>query len=52
MGACYSDWNTDEKWFSQVWKSGEMLETSTEKPVDDKFVIDIDMDSKIQFFLE
>ena len=45
MGACYSDWNTDEKWSSQVWKSGEMLETSTGRPVDDKFVIDIDTDS-------
>ena len=27
------------------WKSGEMLGTNTERPVDDKFVIDDDMDS-------
>ena len=41
----YSEWNIDEKWSSQVWKPGEMLETSTGRPVDDKFVIDNDMDS-------
>ena len=41
----YSEWNIDDKWSSQVWKSGEMLGTSTERPVDDKFVIDDDMDS-------
>ena len=41
----YSEWNIDNKWSSQVWKSGEMLGTSTERPVDDKFVIDDDMDS-------
>ena len=48
MGACssnYSEWNIDDKWSSQVWKSGEMLGTSTERPVDDKFAIDDDMDS-------
>ena len=36
MGACssnYSEWNIDEKWSSQEWKSGEMLEASTERPV-------------------
>ena len=38
-----SEWNIDDKWSSQVWKSGEMLGTSTERPVDDKFVIDDDM---------
>ena len=41
----YSEWNIDDKWSSQVWKSGEMLGTSTERPVHDKFVIDDDMDS-------
>ena len=41
----YSQWNIDDKWSSQVWISGEILETSTGRPVDDKFVIDDDMDS-------
>ena len=50
----YSERNADEKWSSQVWKSGEMSNTSTERPVGvqqstqktDKFVIDDDdMDS-------
>ena len=41
----YSEWNIDDRWSSQVWKSGEMLGTSTGRPVDDKFVIDDDMDS-------
>ena len=48
MGASssnYSEWNIDDRWSSQVWKSGEMLGTSTGRPVDDKFVIDDDMDS-------
>ena len=48
MGASssnYSEWNIDDKWSSQEWKSGEMLGTSTVRPVDDKFVIDDDMDS-------
>ena len=48
MGASssnYSEWNIDDKWSSQVWKSGEMLGSSTGRPVDDKFVIDDDMDS-------
>ena len=40
-----SEWNIDDKWSSQVWKSGEMLGSSTGRPVDDKFVIDDDMDS-------
>ena len=39
----YSEWNIDDKWSSQVWKSGEMSGTNTERPVYDKFVID-DMD--------
>ena len=46
MGACssnYSEWNIDDKWSSQVWKSGEMSNTSTERPENDKFVIDDDM---------
>ena len=41
----YSEWNNDDKWSSQVWKSGEMSNTSTGRPVYDKFVIDDDMDS-------
>ena len=50
----YSEWNIDEKWSSQEWKSGEMLGARTERPVGgqqftqdtDKFVIDDDdMDS-------
>ena len=61
-----SDWNNDDKWSSQEWKSGEMSKTSTERPVfedesltstsnqmktgtgrpvSNKLVIDIDMDS-------
>ena len=41
----YSEWNIDEKWSSQEWKPDEMLGARTERPVDDKFVIDDDMDS-------
>ena len=40
----YSEWNIDDKWSSQVWKSGEMSGTSTGRPVYDKLVIDVDMD--------
>ena len=40
-----SEWNIADKWSSQVWKSGEMSNTSTGRPVYDKFVIDDDMDS-------
>ena len=40
----YSEWNIDNKWSSQVWKSGEMSNTSTETSYD-QFVIDDDMDS-------
>ena len=57
MGASssnYSEWNIDDKWSSQEWKSDEMLEARTGRPVGgqqftqdtDKFVIDDqDMDS-------
>ena len=41
----YSKWNIDDKWSSHVWKSGEMSNTSTGRPVFDKFVIDDDVDS-------
>ena len=49
----YSEWNIDDKWSYQVRKSGEMLGSSTGRPVGgqqftqdiDKFVIDDDMDS-------
>ena len=40
-----SEWNNDDKWSSQEWKSGEMSNTSTVRPVSHKVVIDIDMDS-------
>ena len=40
-----SEWNNDDKWSSQVRKSGEMSKTSTVKPVSNELVIDIDMDS-------
>ena len=39
MGASssnYSEWNTDEKWFSQEWKSGEMLGARTGRPVSEQ----------------
>ena len=57
MGASsshYSEWNIDEKWSSHEWKSDEILEARTVRPVGgqqftqhtDKFVIDDDdMDS-------
>ena len=41
----YSEWNNDDKWSSQVRKTGEMSGTSTGRPVSNKMVIDIDMDS-------
>ena len=41
----YSEWNIEDKWSSQVWTSGEMSNTSTGRPVYDKFVTDVDMDS-------
>ena len=53
----YSEWNTDEKWSSQEWKLDEVLEATTERPVNEqpaglftqhtnKFVVDDDdMDS-------
>ena len=41
----YSEWNNDDKWSSQVKKYGEMSRTSTGRPVSNKLVIDIDMDS-------
>ena len=36
MGASssdYSEWNIDEKWSSQEWKSDEMLDARTVRPV-------------------
>ena len=60
MDACssnYSEWNIDEKWSCQEWKSDEVLEDRTVRPVSeqsaglftqhaDRFVIDDDeMDS-------
>ena len=48
MGASssnYSESNIDDKWSSQVRKSGEMLGAITGRLVDDKFVIDDDVDS-------
>ena len=40
-----SERNNDNKWSSQVWKSGEMLGAGTGKLVSNEFVIDDDMDS-------
>ena len=40
-----SEWNNDDKWSSQVRKSGEMSNTSAGKLVSNKLVINIDMDS-------
>ena len=37
------EWNNDDKWSSQVRKSGDMSGTSTGRPVYNKLVIDIDM---------
>ena len=36
MGASssdYSEWNIDDKWSSQEWKSDELMEVRTERPV-------------------
>ena len=47
MGASssdYSEWSIDDKWSSQEWKSGEILGARTVRPVDDRFVIDHDME--------
>ena len=49
----YSEWNIDEKWSSQEWKSDEMLEVRTGRPVNeqppglftehtDRFIVDDD----------
>ena len=40
-----SEWNNDDKWSSQVRKSGEMSNKSTVKSVSNKLVVDIDVDS-------
>ena len=40
-----SEWNNDDKWSSQVRKSGEMSKTSTGRLVSNKLVVDIDMNS-------
>ena len=40
-----SEWNNDDKWSSQVRKSCEMSGTSTGRPVSNKLVVDIDLDS-------
>ena len=52
----YSEWNADEKWSFQKWKSDEVMEVRTGRPVNeqppglfaehtDRFVDDDDMDS-------
>ena len=38
-----SEWNIDDKWSSQEWKSGDMLGASTVRLVSNKLVIDDDM---------
>ena len=48
MGASssdYSEWNIDDEWSSQEWKSGGCWEQERGDPWIDKFVIDDDMDS-------
>ena len=40
-----SEWDNDDKRSCQVRKSGEMSGTSTGRPVSNKLVVDIDMDS-------
>ena len=40
-----SEWNNDDKWSSQVRKSGVMSKTSTGKLASNELVIDIDMGS-------
>ena len=54
MGASssdYSEWNIDEKWSSQEWKSDELMEDRTGRPVvfaqrTDRFIVEHDnMDS-------
>ena len=60
MGATssdYSEWNADEKWSSQEWKSDELLDVRTGRLVvlphglftqhTDRFIDDNDMDSDI-----
>ena len=54
---CYSEWNADKSWSSQEWKSDELMEVRTGRPVyeqppglftkhTDKFIVDDDdMDS-------
>ena len=32
----YSEWNADEKWSSQEWKSDELTEVRTGRPVDEQ----------------
>ena len=41
----YSEWNADNNWSSQEWKSDEVMEARTGRPVDDKFVNDDGKDS-------
>ena len=54
MGACssnYSEWNVDKTWSSQEWKSDELVEVRTGRPVlfaqhTDRFIVENDnMDS-------
>ena len=65
MGACSSncsEWNVDEKWSSQEWKSDELMEARTGRPVceqppglftehTDKFIVDdndVDSDTEAE----
>ena len=57
FSSSYSEWNADEKWSSQEWKSDNVMEVRTERPVNeqppglfaehtDSFIVDDDdMDS-------
>ena len=40
-----SEWDIDDKWSSEVRKSGETSGRSTARPVSNKLVVDIDMGS-------
>ena len=33
QSSSYSEWNADKNWFSQEWKSDELMDDRTERPV-------------------
>ena len=47
LSSSYSEWNADEKWSSQEWKSDEFMEARTGRPVvfaqhTDRFIVEND----------